>query len=289
MAKMTKKKHSTGSGFTNKQRLKSPFSSISNMKMKSSSKKLSKKPLVKASKSAKKSREVVALEQQVKLMQEKLVKIERNQRRLQSSVEQSLEKSDKVKGRGQSTSGELEDEASRPSTSRLSTTKRKRKSDNVEDHSGTRAHKVAYIHVGEGGERDSRLKLSKTRRAGLVMPVAKVLNGLKKGRYAPRVKVDAAVYMAASLEYVVAEVLELAGNCSKYMKRKRITPRHIQMTFLHDAELGELTKGVIVPDGGVKPNILKELLPPHQQMKTNDDADDSEAIQRAASTDVSTC
>ena len=136
MAKMTKKKHSTGSGFTNKQRLKSPFSSISNMKMKSSLKKLSKKPLVKASKSAKKSREVVALEQQVKLMQEKLVKIERNQRRLQSSVEQSLEKSDKVKGRGQSTSGELEDEASRPSTSRLSTTKRKRKSDNVEDHSG---------------------------------------------------------------------------------------------------------------------------------------------------------
>merc|ERR1712221_54250 len=107
-------KHSTGSGFTNKQRLKSQFSSISNMKMKSSSKKLSKKPLVKASKSAKKSREVVALEQ-VKLMQEKLVKIERNQRRLQSSVEQSLEKSDKVKGRGQSTSGELEDEASRPS------------------------------------------------------------------------------------------------------------------------------------------------------------------------------
>jgi len=136
---------------------------------------------------------------------------------------------------------------------------------------------------------ETRLRLSKTRRAGLVMPVAKVLNGLKKGRYAPRVKVDAAVYMAASLEYVVAEVLELAGNCSKYMKRKRITPRHIQMTFLHDAELGELTKGVIVPEGGVKPNILKELLPPHQQMKTNDDADNSEATQRAASTDVSTC
>jgi len=117
---------------------------------------LSNKPLVQGlgTKSAKKSKEVVALEQQVQLMQEKLVKIERNQRRLQSSVEQSLEKSDKVQGRGQSTSGELEDETSRPSTSRLSTTKRKRKSDNVEDHSGTRAHKVAYIHVGEGGERD---------------------------------------------------------------------------------------------------------------------------------------
>ena len=29
------------------------------------------------------------------------------------------------------------------------------------------------------------------------------------------------------------------------------------MTFLHDSELGELTKGVIVPEGGVKPHIHK--------------------------------
>merc|ERR1712029_320416 len=63
--------------------------------------------------------------------------------------------------------GELEDEASRPSTSRLSTTKRKRKSDNVEDHSGTRAHKVAYIHVGEGGERDLEDHLRGTSRVDI--------------------------------------------------------------------------------------------------------------------------
>ena len=31
----------------------------------------------------------------------------------------------------------------------------------------------------------------------------------------------------------------------------------LQMTFLHDSELGELTKGVIVPEGGVKPYIHK--------------------------------
>ena len=30
-------------------------------------------------------------------------------------------------------------------------------------------------------------RLTKSRRAGLVLPVAKVLDGLKKGRYAPRV------------------------------------------------------------------------------------------------------
>ena len=88
------------------------------------------------------------------------------------------------------------------------------------------------------------------------------------------------------------------------------------MTFLHDSELGELTKGAIVPEGGVKPNILKvsgchlieaeearlllsdpilkinvffqELLPPHLQGKNSkEDAQDSEASNRAASTDVS--
>merc|ERR1719430_2923076 len=40
-------------------------------------------------------------------------------------------------------------------------------------------------------------RLSKSKRACLVMPVAKVLAGLKKGRYAPRVRDDAAVYLAA--------------------------------------------------------------------------------------------
>jgi len=124
---------------------------------------------------------------------------------------------------------------------------------------------------------------SNSKKAGLVMPVKKVYNALKKGRYAPKVRVEAAVVMSATLEYLVAEVLELAGNCSKFMKKRRIIPHHIQMTFLHDSELGELTKGVIVPEGGVKPYIHKELLPPYPRDENQDGTADGN--ENAASTE----
>ncbi|XP_006270866.1 histone H2A, sperm-like [Alligator mississippiensis] len=104
-------------------------------------------------------------------------------------------------------------------------------------------------------------KKTKSAKAGLQFPVGRVHRLLRRGHYAERIGAGAPVYLAAVLEYLSAEILEMAGNAARENKRSRIGPRHIQLAVRNDEELNSLFAGVTIAEGGVMPNILSQLLP----------------------------
>ncbi|EAU89257.2 histone H2A [Coprinopsis cinerea okayama7 len=112
---------------------------------------------------------------------------------------------------------------------------------------------------------------SRSSKAGLQFPVGRVHRLLKKGNYAQRVGAGAPVYLAAVLEYLAAEILELAGNAARDNKKQRIVPRHLQLAIRNDEELQKLLGNVVISQGGVVPHIAPELLPTKSGKGRKDD------------------
>eukprot|EP00798_Chlamydomonas_sp_ICE-L_P024117 gene24117-biopygen18609 len=121
--------------------------------------------------------------------------------------------------------------------------------------------------AGKAGGRGGKKSVSRSSKAGLQFPVGRVARYLKKGKYAERVGAGAPVYLAAVLEYLCAEVLELAGNAARDNKKTRIVPRHVQLAIRNDEELSKLLGSVTIANGGVLPNIHSVLLPKKSSKK----------------------
>ena len=121
---------------------------------------------------------------------------------------------------------------------------------------------------GRGKGKAGGKSTTKSVKAGLQFPVGRIGRYLKKGKYATRLGAGATVYLCAVLEYLCAEILELAGNAARDNKKSRIIPRHIQLAVRNDEELNKLLGGVTIASGGVLPNIHAVLLPKKSKSKS---------------------
>jgi histone H2A len=123
--------------------------------------------------------------------------------------------------------------------------------------------KKAKVGKGKGGRKPG--DKSRSFKAGLTFPVGRLHRQLKQGQFAKRVGIGAPVYLAAVLEYLTAEVLELAGNAALDNRKVRIVPRHIMLAVRNDEELNKLLGKVTITSAGVIPHIHTDLLPEKQK------------------------
>ncbi|TNY23492.1 histone H2A-1 [Rhodotorula diobovata] len=100
-----------------------------------------------------------------------------------------------------------------------------------------------------GKEGDKKTTKTRSAKAGLQFPVGRIDKFLRKGQYAKRIGAGAPVYLAAVLEYLTAEILELAGNAARDNKKSRIIPRHLQLAIRNDEELDRLLEHITISQG----------------------------------------
>ncbi|KAL7270259.1 Histone H2A.2, partial [Rhizina undulata] len=105
-------------------------------------------------------------------------------------------------------------------------------------------------------------------RAGLSFPVGRVKRFLKNGKYAKRIGDDAPTYLAAVLEYLTTEILDLAGTAAHDNKKAIIAPRHLQLAIRNDEDFSKLLSNITIPHSGFVHHIHLDLLPNTKFLKT---------------------
>lgn len=100
----------------------------------------------------------------------------------------------------------------------------------------------------------------RTAKAGLLFSVSRLENRLKKVCIKRQVGKTAPVYLAAAIQYIVGEIIEIAFETAKKHNRTRISPRHIFLAVKNDEDMNKIITGTIAKSGRV-PGIHPVLLP----------------------------
>lgn len=103
-------------------------------------------------------------------------------------------------------------------------------------------------------------------KCGLTFPVKRCEKIIRKAG-AKRAGKGASVYLAAVLEYLTAEILELSGNASRDNNKVTIKTRHIFLSIANDPELDYLMDSLHIEfaKSGVLPRIPIGLIPEYKE------------------------
>ena len=115
------------------------------------------------------------------------------------------------------------------------------------------------------GKASGSKQVSRSHKAGLSFPVGRIARMLKNGRYAERVGIGAPVYLAAVLEYLVTEILEIAVMVVKQNKKNRIIPRYVYLGLKEDVEFKVLFANTIITSSGVVAESSKKIASKHDK------------------------
>merc|ERR1712080_465193 len=116
--------------------------------------------------------------------------------------------------------------------------------------------KSGKLSQGKGKKKPVRLE----KQVGLSFPCSRVTRHCRKAKVAKRVSKRTGVFASAVMEYIAAEVLELAGNAAKEKKKLTIFPKHLQTAIRSDEELNDFLKTVTIRNAHVLPHIEDALI-----------------------------
>ena len=124
---------------------------------------------------------------------------------------------------------------------------------------------IKYHMAPKGRKSASKANKSKavsgSTKAGTLFPVGRLNRYIKQGRYSERVGASAGAFLAAVLEYLTAEILEMSADLANQHGRKTIAPKHLNLAIRSDEEMQKMINNTTIHEGGMVAHINEFLLP----------------------------